>query len=897
MNLRIYLCKKDYIFIFVITDVCMIFRYLFILFVFYAHSQNNGVQINYLVGKEENLEKQRNLRSLDSTLLVWNNPKKNEVLSAVQQFYLAKQIASSYQNLGFTFKALAFYQISENLLESGVVIKNDEKAKFYNDLSAFYYAISNNKLFKKNLIKAVEIVEKDPEQFTDELIEAYEKLINNYLEYGDVDSAKLYLQKLKNLSKFSGTQHSVLFHKFFLANHLYHLRIALYEKDFTVSDKTYNELKAYFGLIKDKTFLLSYYADATNYYAEAIFNTGRVNEAFKLLEESIVLHKKVGDKLSLVTVYSYYSYFARESKNYNWADQSIDEAIYITEPDNFTDLAGLYINKGIIYFLEENYKKSELYFNKAHELIKRIANTDFYLLSYNIEISKKYFEIYEKTGNRALLQASFSSYKYSVKQFQDFYENDLFNPLLAEFKNNITEGLLNLGLKSDTNLIETIELIENIQSKFLLKNYLVNNSFANEQLINELSEIKSLKLKLATVSSLNRDLNTTNIKNQIQSLEKRLVEKHPNFNSIFNPRFDFKKFIEKNTDQLIRYYSTSTSLFGIYIDNKDKIHLKRIGEVSRIKKQVSDLVLAVNHKTSIKQQSQKIFTTLLKPFDVKTSQVTIIANSFLNELPFELLVDEKGQYLVENFEINYSNSLPLYEIQRNHKNSEPFKLAIFQPNYNNKDLAILPFAEKEALFLQKTFNSTLFSSQNASKENFIKGVSHFNVYHLSMHAIIDGSDEEVSRLLFHDENFYFSDFYSQNLPLDLVVLSACETGVGKFIEGEGLMSLSRAFTYSGVASTVHSLWEIPDKQAYELMQLFYANLNKGLSKSKALQQAKVEYLKTCNAEELKHPYYWSGFVLNGNPKALLKNKSYGVEILIGVLLFFIGLIYFLKFRK
>ena len=111
------------------------------------------------------------------------------------------------------------------------------------------------------------------------------------------------------------------------------------------------------------------------------------------------------------------------------------------------------------------------------------------------------------------------------------------------------------------------------------------------------------------------------------------------------------------------------------------------------------------------------------------------------------------------------------------------------------------------------------------------------------------------------------------------------------------MSLSRAFTYSGVVSTVHSLWEIPDKQAYELMQLFYANLNKGLSKSKALQQAKVEYLKTCNAEELKHPYYWSGFVLNGNPKALLKNKSYGVEILIGVLLFFIGLIYFLKFRK
>lgn len=880
----------------------MIFRILFILFILSAHGQHIAQENSFIVSTEDILKKQKNIKTIDSALFLLNSDSKFEALSPIQKFKLTYKVASTYQSLGFTFKALEFYQKSESIIKNVNGVSNYEKAFFFNELASFYYTISNNKFFKKNLIKAVEVLERKPEKFTNDLLNTYEKLINNYLEYGDIDSAKLCLQKLKGLSKFINDNKSISFQKFFLAEYLYSLRISLVENDFEASNNKYNILNKYFSSINNKKELLSYYADATNFYAEAIFKTGKNQKALELLEKSIHIHKKINDKNSLITVYSYYSYLSREIKKYDLAKQSIDEAIYIIKPDNFTDLSGLYINKGIIYFLEEKYTKSELYFDKAHELIKRIANTDFYLLSYNIEISKKYFEIFEKTGNKKLLEKSFNSYKYSVKQFQDFYENDLFNPLLVEFKNNITEGLLNLGLKSEANLIETVELIENIQSKYLLKNFLLNNRLNANQLVNELSEIKTLQLKLASISVVNNQKEATNlkktqIKNQIEGIEKKIVEKYPNFNSIFNPKFNFKNFIENNNTEILRYYVTNESLFGVFLTKEHTLYLKRLGNMAIIKEKVSNLAENIKNKASITSQSQEIYNVLLKPFTFTTSDITIISNSFLNELPFEILLDEKKQYVVEKLAINYATSLPLYQIQTEHTNNSNFKLAIFQPSYTNKNVATLPFAAKEALYLQEHFNSSLFSNKNASKENFIREASKFSVYHLSMHAVINPNDEDSSRLLFNDEDFYFADFYGQKLPLDLVVLSACETGVGKLIEGEGLMSLSRAFTYSGVASTIHSLWEIPDKQAFEIMQLFYDNISKGLSKSEALQQAKKEYLKTCKAEELQHPYYWSGFVLHGNSKALVHKQSIWFQMIIGSLLFLLVIILFLKFRK
>ena len=101
---------------------------------------------------------------------------------------------------------------------------------------------------------------------------------------------------------------------------------------------------------------------------------------------------------------------------------------------------------------------------------------------------------------------------------------------------------------------------------------------------------------------------------------------------------------------------------------------------------------------------------------------------------------------------------------------------------------------------------------------------------------------------------------------ELVVLSACETGLGKVKTGEGVYGLRRAFLYAGARTLVTSLFVVPDAQTRELMQLFYGNLQKGQSKLAALQVARLEMMRQRRQMNgAAHPFFWASFVLVGGP--------------------------------
>src|SRR5690606_4966487 len=143
----------------------------------------------------------------------------------------------------------------------------------------------------------------------------------------------------------------------------------------------------------------------------------------------------------------------------------------------------------------------------------------------------------------------------------------------------------------------------------------------------------------------------------------------------------------------------------------------------------------------------------------------------------------------------------------------------------------------------------------------------FKIYHFAMHALLDESDHLNSSLVFQNgEHMRYHELYSLHFPAELVVLSACNTGMGKLESGEGLMSLSRALTYSGVRSAVYSLWEVPDEETADIMLSFYRHLNSGVSKVEALTLAKRDFLT--NNPLKSHPFFWAGFVINGNTDPL-----------------------------
>ena len=152
----------------------------------------------------------------------------------------------------------------------------------------------------------------------------------------------------------------------------------------------------------------------------------------------------------------------------------------------------------------------------------------------------------------------------------------------------------------------------------------------------------------------------------------------------------------------------------------------------------------------------------------------------------------------------------------------------------------------------------------------------FSIVHFATHGIVNDKQPELSGIVLsmvnkrgQDQDGYLTlhDIYYLDLPIRLVVVSACRTGIGKQIPGEGLIALSRGFMHAGAQSVVVSLWDVDDEATAEFMTRFYDQMlgkNK-LPPAAALQQAKSEMQVHAN-ERWRAPYYWAGFVLQGDWK-------------------------------
>ena len=161
------------------------------------------------------------------------------------------------------------------------------------------------------------------------------------------------------------------------------------------------------------------------------------------------------------------------------------------------------------------------------------------------------------------------------------------------------------------------------------------------------------------------------------------------------------------------------------------------------------------------------------------------------------------------------------------------------------------------------------SRETATSEN----LGQYRIIHIATHGLLNSRNPELSGLVFSlvdrrgkPQNGFLEaqDIYNLKLGADLVVLSACQTALGKEIRGEGLVGLTRAFMYAGVPRVVASLWKVPDQATTELMQKFYRGiLQQGLQPAAALRAAQFAIWKEPRRSA---PYYWAGFTLQGEWK-------------------------------
>lgn len=194
-----------------------------------------------------------------------------------------------------------------------------------------------------------------------------------------------------------------------------------------------------------------------------------------------------------------------------------------------------------------------------------------------------------------------------------------------------------------------------------------------------------------------------------------------------------------------------------------------------------------------------------------------------------------------------------------------------------------PFMLKLGDKLSKTWRVTREEGSDATESNFKEKAAGNNIVQIGSHAILNDIDPMRSCLVFakelspsknaNDGYLYSSEIYNQKINADLVILTACETGVGQFKEGEGMMSLSYGFEYAGCKSAIMSLWPIDEQTASMITENFYRHLANGESTSDALYHAKKDFLMTADGGFV-NPFYWSGLVLLGqNEKIQLEKKA------------------------
>ncbi|MBZ0113977.1 MAG: CHAT domain-containing protein, partial [Thermoanaerobaculia bacterium] len=301
-------------------------------------------------------------------------------------------------------------------------------------------------------------------------------------------------------------------------------------------------------------------------------------------------------------------------------------------------------------------------------------------------------------------------------------------------------------------------------------------------------------------------------------------------------------------------------------------------------------------------QGARLFETLFGPIleEVdRAERVLIVAEGPLLVLPFAALVVDlpSVRYLGPSKPLHFSQSAGLYAqllARRRDSGAESQTLTIFaDPEYPESSALVrahqlrpLPASRREAERIADQWPqpTTLYLGSEASEEN-VKSLAPIGVLHFATHALLDSRRPLESALalamapdvssmhrsggddLPMAENGLLHAWEiigSLDLAAELVVLSACDTGRGLEVRGEGLIGLARAFHHAGARSLLVSQWQVEDRLTGELMVDFYRHLGAGVTKDLALSRAQREFLSGSLGTEAQHPYHWAGFQLLGD---------------------------------
>lgn len=658
-----------------------------------------------------------------------------------------------------------------------------------------------------------------------------------------------------------------------------------------------------------------YYMRKTLDYNRKRFNNTGNNLASDYLRLSYLYSKKQDWQGSMSMLDSVLNLLLLSQENAN-------ELIHFDQILDHGALKLAYHQRGQIHFAEKNYNQAYLNYEKAIALLHYLKD------KYASNASKQY----SLDQLRPLYEAATHA---AYKLYEDGHHHKLpdeLKDLVFEYAENSKATLLNESIiKFRSHYKETIGIPDSVlmEEEFLLKemeSYRADLHNAKQR--KDAAKVEEMQSKVLTIQQ------------KLKNFENNLDKNYPDYRTLREMQHTIVNIenLQKSLDAetvLVEYFISENQCFIFYV-SREHSDLKIIDNHSLedLRNNIKDLRMTmtdINYLTKEVDKGYQIFINkayylydqyLKHPMLKDKRKLVIVPDRDLNYIPYEVLLTAPQDatatanytnlpYLIRDYVIRYEYSAT---VMVNHKKSTGKRgngrVLGFAPEYEqnvkwdelppksqqirtqreiniHNVLSNLAGAHKELEMLQTWSDGDFFYNERGTerrlKERLIKP---YSVVHLAMHGIVDFDHPSYSSLVFTEDRDSLEDnlLYAYEINhldcrnIELVVLSACQTGYGKYSLGEGVVSLGRSFMHAGVSSIVSTLWELNDQSSVELMQLFYRNLSLGKAKDEALRDAKLEYIEK-HPDIMSHPFFWAGLVQFGDPAPIQLHYNRGVAFL------------------
>jgi CHAT domain-containing protein/Tfp pilus assembly protein PilF len=680
--------------------------------------------------------------------------------------------------------------------------------------------------------------------------------------------------------------------------------------------------------------------------------SGEYENLYKALEhynQCLSLAKKIDDKKkrnqieitvfnNMGTVYSDLEDYEKALKYFN---QGYQKAV---ELDEIRDMGMLLNNMGIVHSNMGNYTESTDYFLHSIDLGTRL-NSGLILWEAYLELARNYVKQNRKKDALIKFQDSINQIEKIRSQInlEEFKASFMGSDKRLEAYQEIISLLVSLHKEYPEKLYDVMafNFLERGKARAFLDSLEISQVNISQnvdfKLLNReaeiMKEISTLYTKRYASSISNEQTEELNVQleqkeNELEALKREIRSKSPAYANLRYPSMatlkDAQKLLDSRT-AFLEYSIGKNSSYAFVITKKDFSIFKLPP-----KKEITNLVINYSKILSDKNNynfsiGHQIFNSLVRPgLNKNIKNIVIIADDILHYLPFEtlLMAEEDKQWLIMEHEIAYASSISSLKEIIERKNGNGVKADMdllafgdphFGPNENSRNsnnhdgnngqngliYSRLEFSKTEIEKISSHFRPDRtkvfyreYASEDILKEHELRN---YRIIHFATHSEIDNERPIRSNIVLTiDDNpnedgiLQAREIYDLELNADLVTMSACRTGLGKFIRGEGIEGLNRAFFYAGASSLVMSLWTVNDQATSQLMERFYYYIQNSNSIMSSLRSAKLELI---NSDVLSHPYYWAGFIVSGKadhvvfPKKLSLAMLLGITILAAILLF------------